>query len=205
MLLTQSSTDRTGGRHSTQKLCRVKFRNRVDWEGRGLYFPGGGFRLLWGRSPRGLCLCHTAISHCDAGIQRERKGERKRDYWSTAAKNDSNTRGDEKQSASFVPNSFLGDKISLFLFASLGLWIDRERQSGSSMAVFSKIFHYWLAEACWPLTRIKGATACNSRALGFDAYCSCTGSFTFAGKHECSIYCWVANSEFFGENNSATS
>lgn len=128
MLLTRSSTDRTAGRHATQKLCRGKFRNRVD--GEGLYFPGGGFRLLWGRSPRGLCLCHTAISHCDAGIQREK--ERKRDYWSKAAKNDSNMRRDEKRRASFVPNSFLGDRIRLFLFAPLALWIDCERQSGSS-------------------------------------------------------------------------
>jgi len=72
MLLTRSSPDTTRLSCHTETLWG-EIRKGGWLVGRGLYFPGGGFRLLWGLSPRGLWLCHTAISHCNARIQRERE------------------------------------------------------------------------------------------------------------------------------------
>lgn len=118
MLLTQSSTDAARPSCHTETLWGGI--RKGGWlVGRGLYFPGGGFRLLWGLSPRGLWLCHTAISHCNARIQRERERvvTEAKQQTKTAIQAEREMERERKR-ASFVPNSFLWDTISV-LYLSL--------------------------------------------------------------------------------------
>ncbi len=120
-------------------------------------FLVGGFGFLWGLSPRGLWLCHTAISHSDAGIQ----GERERVV--TEAKQQRKTASERGEPHFSLIHSYETKSVCFIcLFRPVDWLRERTWADARSLAGYLHLRCCFtgLTEAYWLLTQIKGATGC---------------------------------------------